>query len=168
MSRHEGLNDEVVWDESGHLSEIAKCALADGQDAILPPAALEHFSRCHPCIESVGEAALLSAELTSVLGEARVAHRAMPWIPVGAGLVVAGVSAIPMLGGASAWLAMATLFVSHAVHLIGRALFNVAVHGFAPAFYLATTLVLVAMGFTITRLVPRTSAAMVHGKGLSS
>ena len=168
MIRQDALNDEIVWDEGGHLSEIAKCALADGQDAILPPAALEHFARCHACIESVGEAALFSAELTAALGEAAVAHRAAPWIPIAAALAIAALSAFPALGGARASLSAAGLFLSHALRMLGRALFDVAVHGLAPTFYLASTLVLLAMGFTVTRLVPRAGAVMAHGKGFSS
>ena len=168
MIREDVLNDELVWDQAGHLSEIARCALADGQDSILPAAALEHFARCHSCIESVGEAALFSAELTSALGESRAAHRATQWVPIGTALLVAAVSAIPMLGGARTWLSSTSAFVVHALHILGRAIFDVALHGFAPTFYLASTLVLVAMGFTITRLVPRAGSMVVHGKGFSS
>ena len=31
MNRHDVLEKELVWDDEGHLSEIAKSALADGQ-----------------------------------------------------------------------------------------------------------------------------------------
>jgi hypothetical protein len=168
MNRHDVLEKELVWDEEGHLSEVAKSALADGQDAILPADALTHFSLCQPCAESVGEAALLSAQLSAALAAERVPERAQPWVPIGAALVIAALSAVPMLSGARLWLSMIGSFVAHGLRLLGHAVVEVAAHGFAPAFSLASTALLVAMGFAVARLMPRMSAQAVHGKGFSS
>jgi hypothetical protein len=167
MNRHV-LEKELVWDEAGHLSEIAKSALADGQDAILPPDALAHFAECQPCVEGVGQAALLSAQMSAALAVERVPERSSPWIPIAAALVIAALSAIPMLSTARVWLALTASFVPHASRLLGRAVLDVAAHGFAPMLYFASTSVLLAMGFAVARLMPRMSARTVQGRGLSS
>jgi hypothetical protein len=168
MNRHDVLEKELVWDESGHLSEIAKSALADGQDAILPADALAHFSACQPCAESVGEAALLSAELSAALVEQRAEQRSVPWIPIAAALAIAALSVVPMLSMARFWLEMSGAFVAQGFRLLGHAAVDVAAHGFAPTFYFASTAVLLAMGFAVARLMPRVSARVVQGKGFSS
>jgi hypothetical protein len=168
MNRHDVLERELVWDEAGHLSEIAKSALADGQDAILPPEALAHFSRCQPCVQSVGEAALLSAQMSAALAAERVPERSSPWIPIAAALAIAALSAIPMLSSVRVWLALTGSFVGHVLRLLGRAVVDVAAHGFAPTLYFASTSVLLAMGFAVARLMPRMSARTVQGKGFSS
>jgi hypothetical protein len=167
MKRHDMLEKELVWDESGHLSEIAMSALADGQDDILPPDALAHFSRCQPCVQSVGEAALLSAQMSAALGSVR-AERSIPWIPIGAALAIAAISVIPMLSMVRFWLASTGAFAGHAFRVLTHAAIGFAAHGFAPTFYFASTAVLLAMGFAVARLMPRVSARMVEGKGFSS
>src|SRR5262249_20594489 len=171
MNRHDVLEKEIVWDESGHLSEVAKSALADGQDAILPPDALRHFSLCQLCVQSVGEAALLSAQLSAALRAERperAAQRSLPWIPIAAALTIAAFSTIPTLSMVRPWLAVMGSFVRHVLRILGHAVVAVAAHGFAPTFYLASTCVLLAMGFAVARLVPRMSAQAVRGKGFSS
>jgi hypothetical protein len=156
MTRRDVLDKEIVWDQEGHLSEVAKSALADGQEAILPPDALVHFSGCHACVEDVGKAALLSAQFSAALG-ARRAERSLPWIPIGAALAVAAVSAIPMFSVAGLWLSASSVFFARGVRIVGHGLLTLAANGLAPTFYLASTLVLLAMGFAIARLVPRTA-----------
>jgi hypothetical protein len=162
------LEEDLVWDDTGHLSEIAKSALADGQDAILSSRALSHFAQCHACIESVGEAALLSVELGAALRGARAPRRFAPWIPIGAALAIAALSAIPMLSVARLWLSTTGSFVVRVPRILGRAAVEVAAHGFAPTFYLASTLVLLAMGFAVTRLMPRVPVQATERKGFSS
>jgi hypothetical protein len=157
MTPHDVLDREIVWDEEGHLSEVAKSALADGQDAILPPDALTHFSRCHACVEGVGRAALLSAQFSAALGAAPRVERSLPWIPIGAALVVAAVSAIPMFAVARLWLSASSVFFARGVRIAGHGLLTLAANGLAPTFYFASTFVLLAMGFAIARLVPRTA-----------
>ena len=157
MTRRDVLDKEIVWDQEGHLSEVAKSALADGQDAILPPDALAHFSRCHACVEGVGKAALLSAQFSAALVAAPRVERSLPWIPIGAALAVAAVSAIPMFAVARFWLSVSSVFFARGVRIAGHGLLTVAANGLAPTFYLASTLVLLAMGFAIARLVPRTA-----------
>jgi hypothetical protein len=168
MNRHDVLENEIVWDEAGHLSEVAKFALADGQDAILPAEALSHFARCQPCAESVGEAALLSAEMSAALSFERAAEhareRSVPWIPIAAALVVAFVSAIPMLSVARQWLSASVFMFGHALRMFGHGIVHLAARGFTPTLYVACTLFLLAMGSTVARLVPRASVQMSRGK----
>jgi hypothetical protein len=168
MKRHDVLENEIVWDESGHLSEVARSALADGQDAILPPEALAHFSGCQPCVQSVGEAALLSAQLSAALAPERAPQRSVPWIPIAAALAIAALSTVPRLSMVRLWLVTMGSFVTHMLRLLGHAVVGVAAHGFAPTFYVASTSVLLAMGFAVARLMPRVSAQAVRGKGFSS
>jgi hypothetical protein len=156
MNRNDVLEKELVWDEDGHLSDIAKSAFADGQD-ILPPDAVSHFAGCHECIESVGKAALLSAELSAALSPERAAQRAMPWIPIGIALAVAALSALPMLTGARLWLSTLGLFLVRGLRLAGHGIVTLGTNGLAPTVSLASTALLVAMGFAIARLVPRTA-----------
>jgi hypothetical protein len=168
MKRHDVLENEIVWDESGHLSEVAKSALADGQESILPPEALSHFARCQPCVQSVGEEALLSAQLSAALGAGLVPERSVPWIPIAAALVVAMVSAIPMLWVARDWLSATGFVFSHALRIARHGIVQLAARGFTPTFYVACTFFLLAMGSTVARLVPRASVQMSRGKGLMS
>jgi hypothetical protein len=168
MNRHDVLENEIVWDEAGHLSEVAKSALADGQDAILPPDALSHFARCQPCAESVGEAALLSAQMSAALAGEHAPQRAMPWIPIAAALAVAALANVPRLSMVRFWVTSMGSFVSHILRLLGRSLVETASHGFAPIFYLASTATLLVMGFAVARFMPRMSAQAGSGKGFSS
>jgi len=168
MNRHDVLEQELVWDESGHLSEVARSALADGQDAILPPDAMSHFAQCQPCIQSVGEAALLSAHFSAALAPERAAQRSRAWIPIALALVVAAMSAVPLLSAAGLWLSATGLVFRRAPHILGRGIIELAAHNFTTTFCAACTLVLLAMGSTVARLVPRASVQMSRGKGFSS
>jgi len=168
MKRHDVLEHEIVWDESGHLSEVAKSALADGQDAILPSDALNHFAQCHPCAESVGEQALLSAQLSAALAGERAPARATPWIPIAAALAIAALASVPRLSMVRFWVTSMGSFVAHLLRLLGRAAVETASHGFAPVLYVASTVGLLVMGFAVARFMPRMSAQSVSGKGFSS
>jgi hypothetical protein len=66
------------------------------------------------------------------------------------------------------WVTSMSSFVAHVLRLLGRAVVETASHGFAPSFYLASTVVLLVMGFAVARFMPRISAQSVSGKGFSS
>jgi hypothetical protein len=153
MIRHEKLDHEIVWNQGGHLSEVAKSALADGQDSILPLDAMTHFSRCEDCSRSVGEAALLSAELSAAF--ALAPPLSLPWIPIAAAMVVAAASAVPMVVTARSWLSTAGWLFTRSVPIASHAFFKLAVHGLGPTFYFACTFLLLAMGLAVARLMPR-------------
>ena len=153
MIHREKLEHELVWDDAGHLSEIARSALADGQESILPVEAMSHFSHCERCSRSVGQAALLSAELSAAFASAPGLFP--PLIPITAAIVVALLSALPMVVTARSWLSMVGWFVTRSAPIAGHAFFKLVAHGIGPAFYFGCTFLLLAMGLAVARLVPR-------------
>jgi hypothetical protein len=153
MSHHHRLDHDIVWDEGGHLSEIAKSALADGQDSIVPLDAMTHFSLCEDCARGVGEAALLSADLSAAF--ARAPRLSLPWIPIAAAMLVAAVSAVPMILTARSWLSTAGWLVTRSAPIASHAFFKLAAHGLGTTFYFASTFLLLAMGLAVARLRPQ-------------
>jgi hypothetical protein len=153
MIHEEKLEHEIVWDDAGHLSEIARFALADGQESILPLEAMSHFSHCERCSRSVGQAALLSAELGAAF--ARAPRLSFPLIPIIAAVLVALLSALPMVVTARSWLSTVGWFVTRSAPIAGHAFFKLAAHGIGPAFYFGCTFLLLAMGLAVARLMPR-------------
>jgi hypothetical protein len=126
------LEPQAVWNEVGHLAEPAQHALADGELACLPEAALLHAEQCAECSSQVGaiamfalevDAALLTPPLTAAGGvlqprmrlAAAKPRRALPVVPVLAALLVAGFASLPELSALSAQLA----------HVQSRSLFSV-------------------------------------------
>jgi len=63
----ETLAPDIAWEPSGHLSEIALTALADGEEALLDAAMHGHLGSCEACAVRLGEAAMRSAEVADVL-----------------------------------------------------------------------------------------------------
>ena len=69
MNDDDKLPLELLFEDDGHLSEIALTAIADGQDAIVAEQAHAHAAHCDACIRRLGEAALLSTSLSDALRE---------------------------------------------------------------------------------------------------
>jgi hypothetical protein len=61
------LHSSLVWDQDGHLSDIAQNAIADAESALLPRAACEHAEACESCLRSIGQIAQFSLEIDSAL-----------------------------------------------------------------------------------------------------
>lgn len=59
----ETLAPDVGWEASGHLSEVALSAVADGEEALLDAAMHAHLGACDACALQLGEVALRSAEV---------------------------------------------------------------------------------------------------------
>lgn len=59
----ETLAPDIGWEPSGHLSEIALTALADGEEALLDATMHEHLGTCDACAARLGEAAMRSAHV---------------------------------------------------------------------------------------------------------
>lgn len=115
MTHHDELPRDIVWQDDGHLSEVALTALADGEDAIIPADAHAHLAGCDACARAVGDAAMLSTALGDALRKlperrelaarstsqpAPVSSRPevrLPWRALAAGLAFALIGAIPML-----------------------------------------------------------------------
>jgi hypothetical protein len=69
MNDDDMLPLELLFEDDGHLSEIALTAIADGQDAIVGREAHAHASDCDGCTRKLGAAALLSTSLSDALRE---------------------------------------------------------------------------------------------------
>lgn len=114
---NETLPSEIVWQSDGHLSEVAVTALADGQTSLLAEDAHAHLATCDACTVRLGDAALRSVETAALFAEAAqaapssapssVRARPFPLLPITLGLVVAMVSALPLLSAVPGKLASA-------------------------------------------------------------
>ena len=62
------LERSIIWGRAGHLTDAGVVAVADGEIALLPDAALTHCASCPSCSARVGQAALVSLDLAEVLG----------------------------------------------------------------------------------------------------
>lgn len=61
------LDNDLVLDAEGHLTELGAAALADGQHAILPPDALAHADHCPRCALLLGDQAMRAALVDRLL-----------------------------------------------------------------------------------------------------
>jgi hypothetical protein len=120
----EQLPPELAWQADGHVTEEVILAVADGQEAIVPPPAFAHIAECDRCSQHLGEAALRSLQVSEDLvliaplaaaesSAALVAaaepgppapevtraltasRRPMPWKVIAPALAVAALSAMP-------------------------------------------------------------------------
>jgi hypothetical protein len=101
------LPSSLLWKEGGHLAEEAVAAVADGEERLLPDDVSVHAQACEECARRVGEAAMLSASMTSLLtsalsraeeSAAPVSQRsAPPFWALAFGLLFAAIGALPFL-----------------------------------------------------------------------
>lgn len=63
----EQLPPELSWLADGHVTDEVILAVADGQEAIVPPDAFAHITGCDRCSEHLGLAALRSLEVSEDL-----------------------------------------------------------------------------------------------------
>jgi hypothetical protein len=178
MKSDEMLPRETVWD-GAHVSDVALTAIADGQEAIVGRAAVEHVDLCEWCAGRLGRAALLSAAVAEAMAEqgpaaARAASRAKaPWrTPLALGLAVAFAAALPMLASAARVAAFLRAFVSHAVPVLARGgaalAASPATGRLLPIASLVSSVLLVVMGFAIARARPAPAAARTLAGGSGS
>ncbi len=174
MSRHL-LRDDEAFESDGHLSDLALTALADGQDEVMPPRALEHASACDACTERLGELALLAVSVGDALtmpGVVRASEpvrRPLPSAAIAIACVLAVIGAIPSLLHAPSWLPElpATLMRSAPVTLRAAMTLVRTAAGQATLVtiaWFAAAIVLVAIGLTIARLAPRQAIRQGVGK----
>ncbi|MEZ4372446.1 MAG: hypothetical protein R3B07_16585 [Polyangiaceae bacterium] len=101
-------------DDTGHLSEEAIVACADGQLDLVTPLALQHLDGCVACGEQVGAAAELSLHFDLALAPelealapaaatqaAIPARRAVPKAAIAAALLLAALGVLPSVLGSS-------------------------------------------------------------------
>ena len=107
------LDNDLVWDQAGHLSDVALNAIVDAESGILPRSANEHAEGCEQCALRIGQLAQLSLEIDSALlgsGLARApsashvtshvalkAARGLPLMELALALVLALVGQLPTL-----------------------------------------------------------------------
>jgi len=169
-----GLPAELVWDEAGHLSEMAQTAVADGEEALLPKLALAHLEECERCALGVGEAALLSAHIGRIFGAAMPApaprRDPVPFLAIAAALVLAAIGALPALAEAPAWMSDAPAALTRAVPIFVHGVVTLlrGAGSLAPSVTFAAAAVLVAIGAAIARLAPVSFASRLSPPGAQS
>lgn len=156
------LPSELVW-EDGHLTEIARTAIADGQEDILPEGAVTHLTSCASCTHALGNAAVLSSQIAEVMAAMAPATASSPQrapfpvLAISLALLVAAVGAVPSLVDIPLWASQASIFVTHTVPQLFRAGVAVLKHtnGVAPVVTFASTALLLMAGFAVARAVPQ-------------
>jgi hypothetical protein len=149
------LPQDLLWDGSGHVHEVALTALADGQDALVPADVHAHVVACEACTAKLAEATLLSLETAEALSLARLSK--VPWPAVAAGLALAALGTLPTV--LDARQAVAELVIMLRVTL--PALWKTAQTPAMAAVLAPASLLLVAFGFFIAR--SQTRARITEG-----
>jgi hypothetical protein len=67
------LHSSLIWDQDGHLSDIAQNAIVDAESALLPREACEHAETCEQCMRSIGQLAQFSLEIDGALKQINLA-----------------------------------------------------------------------------------------------
>jgi hypothetical protein len=62
----ETLSQDVGWEPSGHLSDVALSAVADGEDGLLDAEMNGHLGSCDACATRLGHVALRAADMAEV------------------------------------------------------------------------------------------------------
>jgi len=107
------LHSSLVWDQDGHLSDIAQNAIVDAESALLPREACAHAETCETCMRSIGQLAQLSLEIDGALTQLNpgflpqraarsgmrraVGLRQLPFIELALALVIALLGQLPTL-----------------------------------------------------------------------
>jgi hypothetical protein len=79
---NETLAPDIAWEPSGHLSEVALSALADGEEELLDAAMHDHLGSCDACAVQLGEMAMRSARVGEALAPLGAGARASAPAPV--------------------------------------------------------------------------------------
>ncbi|MEZ4293540.1 MAG: hypothetical protein R3B70_01085 [Polyangiaceae bacterium] len=175
----ETLSRDVAWEPSGHLSEVALTAAADGEETLLDTNMRAHLDACDDCAVRLGELALRAADVGAALASlpglapAEVADRApvielAPSIEPAPVIVPSKVTAPSSLRGSQgkAQLAREKRKVPVAAVVVGLALALVSaapsLAGLVAEASQATS-VLVKVMPSLVRLVPQAAARAWHG-----
>jgi hypothetical protein len=164
----EKLPREIVWD-GPHVSDVALTCIADGQEAIVDAGAVKHVDTCEWCAGRLGRAALLSEAVSAGVRQAiaggasasvapagsgaRLAPR--PWRALAAGVMVAILAGLPVLGHLGHFATFLTVFFTRGVPVLARGGLALAssesVRGAVPAATLVASALLVMLGLAIAR-----------------
>jgi hypothetical protein len=161
MNDDQKLPRELVW-QGAHASELALTAIADGQETIVGHGVLEHLEGCEYCAGKLGRVALLSAAVGEAVARVRpsssrppayVVHK--PWRALAAGVTVAMLAGLPLVGQVGAYAALALAFVTHGLPVLARGgmalASSEAVSSALPAVTLVASALLVVMGLAIAK-----------------
>lgn len=174
MKPAELLPKETIWRADGHASDLVLGAVADGQLDVVPALALAHVERCDLCGERLGEAVALGMVVDELAAEHALAltpERSAPPVPVralGAVLLVAVLGTTLATGGL-ANIRAGLLELVRLLLIVVRALFDLVplvVRAMGDAAFIITGfsgLLLVLMGWSIARLLPRHALKEIAG-----
>jgi anti-sigma factor ChrR (cupin superfamily) len=97
MKREQLLPTELVWQDDGHVADVALAAIADGELEIVPDQAAAHVVACDDCSERLGEQALLSTATHEALHalDAAAVRRPLPLPAIVLALALAALGAAP-------------------------------------------------------------------------
>lgn len=159
MKPEDMLPPELVWQDDGHVSEVALGALADGEEELVPVQAARHAAACDACSARLGEQALLSLSTSEALAlmEPATQRRPVPVLAISLALALAALGAAPALidlvGGLGS-LPEATLrgllLSTRAVAALVRAAAGAEAGTWAVA-WTAAALILMALGTLVAR-----------------
>ncbi len=167
MSYPSTLERELVWQDDGHLTDVAVTAFADGQVELLPESARAHATVCGACAERIGAAALLSLDAGQALAEAALspapapvqARHPLPTAAIAAALVLALLGVVPSLPILRALLVQTPSLLLHAipalVHSAAVVLSSSANPVELAVLWCAVAVMLMAAGLVVARVAPR-------------
>jgi len=155
---------ELSWLDDGHVSDVVLTAMADGEEAVVLPAARDHVAACEACSARLAEAALLTLRASELLGSgalevpARSKPRAaVPLRAIAVALMLAAIGAVPLFVDAVTGLPATSAMVTRALPILARSAVVLLRHG-SVGLERATTLVswltagiAVVVGFLIAR-----------------
>ena len=155
------LPNELVWEDDGHVGEVALAAIADGELEIVPERAISHAGACEVCTARLGEQALLSLSAGEALAlidpDPIAARRPLPVLAVGLALFLAALGAAPaalgLLNGVAGWPELALrglLLSSRAAATLVRTL-AAAEAGTWAVLWTAATAILLVLGVLVAR-----------------
>ena len=160
MKHSTTLSRRNVWQDNGHLSDMALVAVADGQTAILPENALSHLDICSECSIRLGEQSLLALsihEKLNPLREQAPQSYALPWVALVAAALLSAIGLLPSLEALPHSLARGiNLTLSTLPHLV-RLLHHVAKNNplLVSAVSVGSALTLILAGLLLARSLHR-------------
>lgn len=135
------LHSSLIWDQDGHLSDIAQNAIVDAESALLPSEACAHAETCETCMRKIGLLAQLSLEIDGAILEMGAGYlpqraaqsgitrsrslRQWPLTELGFALVIALLGQLPTLQALSpagvrhAFIALVQVSVQVLQHIAG-------------------------------------------------
>jgi len=170
------LPPDLVWQQDGHLGDIALSSLADGQVDIVPLEASSHLEHCEHCITRFGAEALLSKHAGELLAEvsrmtdavpANVSPRSvrivaatgfakLPKHALFGALFLAAIGAMPVLSSPGQWrIAEFTETLGRSIMMLSRGMVLVAKSGSFTVLVWASAMILLVLGLVVSRVARR-------------